>query len=110
MVPRQQDGKLYFLRYKRALLLVLPLLSFFFSCCWSGVSLNIAFAWADRFAKTRALRKLVLALLSIQIVYKLLNPILVGTLTNPVIICNILIALFHSYSVWKIALSEKINL
>jgi hypothetical protein len=54
--------------------------------------------------------KMVMALLSVQIVYKLLSPIMVGTLTNPVIICNILIALFHSYSVWKIALSEKINL
>jgi hypothetical protein len=54
--------------------------------------------------------KMVMALLSVQIVYKLLSPIMVGTLTNPVIICNIFIALFHSYSVWKIALSEKINL
>jgi hypothetical protein len=49
-------------------------------------------------------------LLSVQIVYKLLSPIMVGTLTNPVIISNLFIALFHSYSVFKIVLNEKINL
>ena len=54
--------------------------------------------------------KFVLALLSVQIVYKLLSPIMVGTLTNPVIISNLFIALFHSYSVFKIVLNEKINL
>ncbi len=53
--------------------------------------------------------KFVMALLSIQIIYKLLSPIAVGNLTNPVIICNIIIAIFHSYSFWKIAISEKIN-
>jgi len=53
--------------------------------------------------------KFVLALLSVQIVYKLLSPIMVGTVTNPVIISNIFIALFHSYSVWRIKLSEKTN-
>ncbi|MFM2249299.1 MAG: hypothetical protein RLZZ358_226 [Bacteroidota bacterium] len=54
--------------------------------------------------------KFVMALLSVQILYKLLSPILVGTLTNPVIISNIFIALFHSYSVFKIVMHEKINL
>ena len=54
--------------------------------------------------------KFVMALLSVQILYKLLSPILVGTLTNPVIISNIFIALFHSYSVFKIIMHEKINL
>jgi len=51
--------------------------------------------------------KMVMALLSVQIVYKLLSPIMVGTITNPVIISNIFIAGFHSYSVWKIVLSQK---
>ena len=37
MEPRQQDGKLYFLRYKRALLLVLPLLSFLLLFSFLGV-------------------------------------------------------------------------
>jgi hypothetical protein len=50
--------------------------------------------------------KFVIALLSIQIVYKLLSPVIVVTITNPVIISNIFIALFHSYSVWRIMRSE----
>jgi hypothetical protein len=54
--------------------------------------------------------KMVMALLSVQIVYKLLSPIMVGTITNPVIISNIFIAVFHSYSVWKIVLSQKSTL
>ena len=53
--------------------------------------------------------KFVMALLSVQIIYKLLSPFMVGTFTNPVIISNLFIALFHSYSVWKITLVEKIN-
>jgi len=52
--------------------------------------------------------KMVMALLSVQIVYKLLSPLMVGTITNPVIISNIFIAAFHSYSVWKIVLSQKL--
>ena len=51
--------------------------------------------------------KMVMALLSVQIVYKLLSPLMVGTITNPVIISNIFIAVFHSYSVWIIVLSQK---
>jgi len=51
--------------------------------------------------------KMVIALLSVQIIYKFLSPIMVGTLTNPVIISNIFIAVFHSYSVWKIIISQK---
>lgn len=46
--------------------------------------------------------KMVLALLSVQIIYKLLSPLMVGTMANPVIISNVLIAIFHSYSVWEI--------
>ena len=52
--------------------------------------------------------KMVMALLTVQIVYKLLSPLMVGTITNPVIISNIFIAAFHSYSVWKIVLSLKL--
>jgi hypothetical protein len=51
--------------------------------------------------------KMVMALLSVQIVYKLLSPLMVGTITNPVIISNFFIAVFHSYSVWIIVLSQK---
>jgi hypothetical protein len=53
--------------------------------------------------------KMVIALLSVQIIYKLLSPIMVGTWTNPVIISNLFIALFHAYSVWKLSIIEKIN-
>jgi hypothetical protein len=48
-----------------------------------------------------------MALLTVQIIYKLLSPLMVGSFTNPVIISNIFIALFHMVSVWKIANAEK---
>ena len=53
--------------------------------------------------------KMVMALLMVQIVYKVLSPIMVGTLTNPVIISNLFIAAFHAVSVWKIIVVEKIQ-
>ena len=52
--------------------------------------------------------KFVMTLLLVQVVYKVLSPIMVGTLTNPVIICNLFIAVFHSYSIWKLASSKGI--
>lgn len=36
------------------------------------------------------------ALLAVQIVYKVLTPLTVGTLENPVVISNLLIAAFHA--------------
>lgn len=54
--------------------------------------------------------KLVLALLTVQIIYKLLTPIMVGTIKNPVIISNIFIALVHSFNVWKIITSQTLSL
>jgi hypothetical protein len=51
--------------------------------------------------------KFVMALLLVQVVYKVLSPIMVGTLTNPVIISNLFIAAFHSYSIWKLASEKK---
>jgi hypothetical protein len=50
---------------------------------------------------------MVMALLVVQIVYKLLSPIMAGTITNPVIISNLFIAAFHAVSVWKIAAAER---
>jgi len=41
------------------------------------------------------------------VVYKVLSPIMVGTLSNPVIISNLLIALFHAYSIFKLVTTEK---
>lgn len=49
--------------------------------------------------------KMVMALLAVQIIYKLLSPIMVGTVTNPVIISNLFIAAFHLISIWKISTS-----
>ena len=44
--------------------------------------------------------KLVLALLTVQVIYKVLSPIMVGTIYNPVLISNLIIALLHSYSIF----------
>lgn len=52
--------------------------------------------------------KMVMALLMVQIVYKVLSPMMVGALTNPVIISNLFIAAFHAVSVWKLIVVEKI--
>ena len=52
--------------------------------------------------------KMVLALLSVQIIYKTMSPFMVGTIANPVIISNVLIAIFHSHSVWKIINAQKL--
>jgi hypothetical protein len=50
--------------------------------------------------------KMVAALLLVQIIYKLLTPITVGTITNPVVVSNILIAAFHSITVFTIFRNE----
>jgi hypothetical protein len=50
---------------------------------------------------------LAILIFSAVLLYKLISPILVATMTNPVIISNIFIALFHAYSVWKIIELEK---
>lgn len=51
--------------------------------------------------------KFVVALLSVQVIYKLLSPIMVGSITNPVIISNLFIAFFHVLSLIKIAAIKK---
>ena len=51
----------------------------------------------------------VAALLTVQIVYKVLTPLTVGTLHNPVVISNLLIAAFHAVTVtmlWRGGLLE----
>lgn len=48
--------------------------------------------------------KLVAALLLVQILYKLTTPITVGTLKNPVVISNLVIAIFHGVTlltIWR---------
>ncbi len=49
----------------------------------------------------------VAALLIVQIIYKLITPIAVGTLENPVVISNILIAVFHTVTVVLILRGEQ---
>jgi len=40
--------------------------------------------------------KMIAALLMVQVIYKVLTPLTVGTIKNPVVISNIMIAAFHS--------------
>ena len=44
----------------------------------------------------------VAALLLVQIIYKLTTPLTVGTLSHPVVISNVGIALFHIITLWVI--------
>lgn len=48
--------------------------------------------------------KMIVALLCVQIIYKLITPFTVETLSNSVVISNIIIAVFHCFTVffiWK---------
>lgn len=47
-------------------------------------------------------KKYIIALLSIQIVYKLLTPFTVKTIKHPFVISNILIALFHVLTIYNV--------
>ena len=51
--------------------------------------------------------KLVLALLTVQVIYKVLSPIIVCTIYNPVLISNLIIALFHTYSIFVLVSNDK---
>lgn len=44
--------------------------------------------------------KMVAALLCVQIIYKITTPLTVGSFSNAVVISNILIALFHCFTVF----------
>jgi hypothetical protein len=46
------------------------------------------------------------ALLAVQVFYKLLSPITVGTLRNPVVLSNLAIALVHAITLAALASSE----
>lgn len=46
--------------------------------------------------------KMVAALILVQIIYKLTTPLTVGSLTNPVVISNLLIAAVHSATLFLI--------
>ena len=56
--------------------------------------------------------KLVVALLSVQVAYKLTTPFTVGTLVNPVVVSNLGIAAFHVITltlIWQWALASPMN-
>jgi len=46
---------------------------------------------------------MVAALLSVQIIYKVITPFTVGSLENPVVVSNLGIAAFHCVTLWLIA-------
>ena len=46
--------------------------------------------------------KLALALFSVQIIYKFISPFTVKSIKNPIVISNLLIALFHLITVYTI--------
>jgi uncharacterized membrane protein (DUF441 family) len=52
----------------------------------------------------KPLPQMVVALLLVQIAYKLLTPVTVGTLDNPVVLSNLAIAAFHALTlltIWR---------
>jgi hypothetical protein len=52
--------------------------------------------------------KFVASLLFIQIIYKLTTPFTVGTITNPVVISNLFIAVFHSLTLYTLKKNGKL--
>lgn len=69
-----------------------------------GILLAIYFAilTASLALLAKPVPTLVAALLAIQIIYKLLTPLTVGTVGHPVVISNLAIAAFHAVTVWMI--------
>ena len=68
------------------------------------LSVYVSIAIASAILLFVAEPKFVVALLFVQVVYKLTTPFTVGTLNNPVVVSNLFIAAFHSvtiYTVWR---------
>lgn len=53
--------------------------------------------------------KYVVALLLVQIIYKLITPFAVGSIANPVVISNLLIAGFHSITIFITLRGDNIS-
>jgi hypothetical protein len=51
--------------------------------------------------------KLVAPMLAMQICYKVTTPITVGTITNPVVICNLVVAFVHATTLWIIVAHHR---
>jgi hypothetical protein len=73
-----------------------------------SIYITILFASIVLLIKTQPLA--VITLLLIQIVYKVTTPFTVGTLNNPVVISNLLIALFHLFTVFSVWNSDIFKL
>jgi len=50
---------------------------------------------------------LVAPMLAMQICYKVTTPFTVGTLANPVVICNIVVAFVHAITLWLIVTHHR---
>ncbi|MBL8180734.1 MAG: hypothetical protein JNL64_03885 [Blastocatellia bacterium] len=50
---------------------------------------------------------MVAALILVQIIYKLTTPFTVGTITNPVVVSNLFIAVFHSVTLYFVYRSSR---
>lgn len=59
------------------------------------LSVYIAIALVSLGLLVRTEPKFVAALLLVQVIYKIITPFAVGTVSNPVVVSNLLIALFH---------------
>jgi hypothetical protein len=53
--------------------------------------------------------KLAFALFVMQIVYKLISPVTVKTIKNPIVICNLLIAVFHLVTIYTMLKADAIH-
>ena len=51
---------------------------------------------------TKPIPAMVAALLAVQVIYKMTTPFTVGGFDNPVVISNIIIAMFHCVTLWVI--------
>jgi len=71
-----------------------------------GILLSIYFAIGALSALLLWLRdeRMVAALLLVQVIYKIATPLTVGTIQNPVVVSNLLIAAFHTVTlllIWR---------
>lgn len=72
------------------------------------LSIYIAIALVSLGLLFRREPKMVAALILVQIVYKLTTPFTVGTIANPVVASNLLIAVFHSITLFLIYRRSKL--
>ena len=73
------------------------------------LSIYLAIAVLSLVLLIRPDRRMTVALLVVQIVYKVTTPFTVGTLLNPVVISNVAIAAVHTATVVLILRAERSN-